>query len=153
MPMTDYSKEFAQFYNDLQKRWRECESDLSQFTEYELQTIALEQFNGDYGANGLIDHVALHRRSLLEETVRGLYAIGAHRLAAIVARYFELLELNGFDDTESDVYDFIDSLSIESQNQLDELQTEAADLYSDFYDRWEQYFIKMQTDSSKGTNA
>ncbi|MFM9995773.1 MAG: hypothetical protein ACKVU4_08235 [Phycisphaerales bacterium] len=140
----DVSKQFADHYRRLVDRWSAGGRDSGSFTEYEQETIALYSFNSNYGADGLPAYFAWDGLAMLDLTLRALKRIGADRLETIVREYAELLRRHGFEPEEHDIYDFINDCPTDAQAEFDARQTEAAALYGDFYNRWEQDFADRQ---------
>ncbi len=138
--MEQLPKRFADFYDRLVESWNRHQQDWTRFSEYEQETIALKQFNRDYGGNGLIDYVEWNRGDGLEFALRGLQHIGCDRLAAILERCFALLKSYNFDFDRDHASEFVDALPSDAQSEWYQLEKEAASRYSDFYARWEGYF-------------
>lgn len=138
--MGDPAQDFSNFYHNLMDRYRESGEDLCRFSAYEQETVALYCLNSDYGGNGLMSYFDWHGLRLLEPTLRGLTRIGADRLSTLVSEYAALLTQFGFAPDKQTASDFVSSLPTATQAKFDRHLAEAADLYGDFYNRWEAFF-------------
>lgn len=141
--MSSGEKQLSDHCRRLVEQWFANGKDLRRFTEHEQELLALYLFNLDYGGNGMPEYVSWQGHSTLEPLLRGLTRIGADRLCTIVREYFAFLDLHGFDPEKVNVYEFIEGCPQAVQDEFDSRQSEAADLYSDFFVRWEATYSQL----------